>query len=254
MTVPVKTPKALANKFGKASDSSNHGLNAIIAGDAKVGKTTLVSTAQDCDEAKDLLIIDSDSGTKSIAHRTDIDTFVPENFDDVRDLGAFLLNSAAHSYKTVAIDTLTVLQHLSLSKAMMTRGVSSVTASPEILDYKKANQYMLETLRIFRDLSIYRGMNVLVICHVFEKTDERTKSTNTLLALRPALREEAALLFDMVWFMGKNIKGLPFIQFTHSPKHPAASRKPPGGANLPSRLDNPTMAKILEIFKTASPE
>src|SRR4051794_26223814 len=112
----------LAEKLGVTTPGSTEWINVLIFGDPKVGKTRLVSTAQDHPDTSPLLLLDIEGGTITIRHRKDIEVVT------VRTIAEFqaklnLLQQAAMGieefpYRTVAIDNMSELQALDLIPIM----------------------------------------------------------------------------------------------------------------------------------------
>lgn len=117
--------------LNKTDPTQTKNINCLIYGRPGVGKTTLVSTAQEVPEMKNLLIVDCAGGMASISDKEQIDVVQPESFKDLKEVYVFLKKHIeaeddlleVHEehfgesldepkiYRTLVIDTLTELQN-----------------------------------------------------------------------------------------------------------------------------------------------
>lgn len=150
------------------------GVNALIYGFPGAGKTVFASTAQDVEEARDLLILDVEGGVRSIADRTDISLVRPtsaEEFDRVLDW----LAEAEHTFRTIVVDS------LSETYALVLRGITG-GRPPTLQDYGRAGDVVSSFVRRLRAFSYDRGWNV-----VFTALTTEPREGESQFRLQPAL-------------------------------------------------------------------
>jgi hypothetical protein len=158
--------------------------NAIIYGDTGSGKTFLLGTANDCEDATPMLLIDVDGGTKSLRGRK-IDIVRPGSWKDLQDIYNFLRHDN-HQYRSVGIDSLTefqkkfsmgtILGDIKVSKEGDTEYSDlGETTVPTRQDWMKTGDQMRKLIRAFKDLAYLKsgGDRVHVFMTCLEKIEEK---------------------------------------------------------------------------------
>jgi len=178
-------------------------LNMLIYGAPGSGKTTLAATAQDVPEMQNVLYIDVESGSLSIAHRSDIDVVRIYNYAQFSKVHEFLrlhcqyrdagddgklaglaeaVGAEPKPYNTVVIDSLTEIQkqvmYMLLGIEVGHAQLDLIPETPEFREWGQSAEMMRLLVRSFRDLP----MNVIFVCAEQEVENERKQ-----LLRRPAL-------------------------------------------------------------------
>lgn len=140
-------------------------LNAMIYGPAGVGKTMLMSTAQDHSFTKPLILIDCEGGTTTLRNRPDIDVVRINSLEDLIQVQRTLKLENNGYYKSCAIDSLTELQKLDMSQIMK----EVVAARPDMnedvpspREWGITLNHMRRIVRAFRDLEMNTFFSALV--------------------------------------------------------------------------------------------
>jgi len=257
----VSTAVAQGLPWGPAAvNASTTGFNAAIFGYTGCGKTTLAMTAQDHPLGKNVFFWAIDSGIRSLAHRTDIQTW-PRAEDGVPTWDKFVnvnakLNQHAQKtggFQTYVLDDLTKLYRLALDKAL-----GGTTRQPEWGDWRKANELCIEFMEEWCDRSRAKGINFIVNAHakdVIEGTDESTGVLHIRIKATPGLSEEIPRLVDTIGYLEEKPpnagrKESVYTLYLHrTGKFIAKYRQPikdSGAPQLPLELVSPKMGTILD--------
>jgi len=248
---PVLTPKGENLKFLKASEVNDAwGVNMLVYGSPGVGKTTFAASAQDSPYGKDVLFIDVEGGVRSISDRADITIFRPDDFDDIRKVFLMLKNGELSAFKTVVVDSIGETQALGLRSIMKT---SKTPDLPGLQDYGKSNEQVGNLIRGLRGLAQSKGVNVIITALAVESKDETTGAVLTRPALTPKALELATGAVDMLGYLSQTKDGTRVLNFAPSPSYMAKLRQPVSGAQIPLRIENPSLVDILAAMRTAHP-
>ncbi len=213
--------------------SRNKALKALWYGEAGVGKTTLVGSAQKVPSMKDLLVLDIESGSMSLADDPSIDTIQVTTYEkfariydwlklyckarETKNKAAMIqleqiIKSgrpdydpeyiAAHPkcYRSVAIDSLTEVQKLCMYQLLgIEVGTQPLDAEPDSAEFKQwgqASEMIRLLVRTYRSLP----MNVFFVCAIASDQDEK-KRYHYKPALPGKLADEIHGFVDVVGFV-----------------------------------------------------
>jgi phage nucleotide-binding protein len=217
-------------------------LNALIYGTVGSGKTTLCASAQDTPTGADVLFIDVEGGTRSIADRPKVTVFRAVSWKDIQDAFAYLdAEHDKHPFKTVVIDSLTQVQKLSLANLVVPGAI------PSLQEYGKSNDQVVRMVQMFKGLSDEYGWNIFFTAlDLTEKSDE-TGSVVTRPNLTPGASSGVCQVVDTLGYLAVDPKTqkrtlLLEPRGTVLAKH----RQPVSGNRLPGTIPDPSMAAIIE--------
>lgn len=139
----------------------------LVYGRSGTGKTTLLATAP-----KPILLLDpGEKGTKSIKKRQGIDRLSLDQWDDFEQAYWYLEGKGSEKYKTVAVDTVTKLQDLAMSKVNPDGGQMAKNKWGEVSSLLKS------WIILYRDLP----MNVIFTAQDRERDSEDIEDEGTIL-------------------------------------------------------------------------
>lgn len=205
---PPPTPAPLP--FEITPPSRDQYLKMLIYGPYGVGKTFLAASTKDVTRMRDILFLDCESGTMTLADfRTDVDTIKISRYGQFARVFEYLRvhcrlrdennsqklkelelrikpgvdpKSPPRKYRTVVIDSLTEVQKYCMYQLLGIdigkTALDSDVAPAQIQDWGRAADMMRLLIRSFRDLP----MNVIFVTSVNESQDESNK-----IHLSPAL-------------------------------------------------------------------
>jgi hypothetical protein len=244
----------------------------MLYGQPGAGKTTLAGTAQLVPSMKDTIFIDAESGTLSLADKSDIDFIRISSFHQFSQIYEFLKlhcrfrdnsdNVAIEKlhekynadptkrYNTVVIDSLTEVQklvmYMLMGKEVGNVKLDSIPDQPEYKEWGQSAEMIRMLIRSFRDLPM----------HVIFVAAESEDKIGTNLIKRPnlpgKLSSESQGFLDVVGYLAVRhttdeegetlVKRRLFLTpgRTFQAKHRFA-------ANGLSHIDNPTMEQIISL-------
>lgn len=247
----VLTPKPHNFRFLQASEVNDAwGLNLLIYGSPGVGKTTLAASAQDSPHGADVLFIDVEGGVRSIADRSDITVFRPDDFNDIIKVFVALKQGDLPQFKTVVVDSIGEAQALGLKTIMASAKNPDL---PGLQDYGKSNEQIGRLIRGLRGLAQTRAINVILTALAVEAKDEGSGAILTRPALTPKAMELATGAVDMLGYLTQTREGQRVLKFSPSTQYLAKLRQPLSGAQIPLEIPDPTLPRILEAMRTAHP-
>lgn len=247
----LKTPSQLSDEWG---------FDCLIYGNPGIGKTTFCASAQDHPRGKDVLFIDAEGGTRSISDREDIQIFHPQGrFDEDGDIieSAWeqiylmyqFLAHEEHPFRTVIMDSLTVIQELALEDVMRS---SKTPQLPNLGDWGRCNTAMQKMVKAWRNFARERGWNIVFTALVTEKKDESTGAIVGRAKMTPGCAENVLGLVDCVGFLDYGQDGKKrVLHFAQKGVNIAKVRQPMTSKSrplLPNQLEEPTMGKVLDII------
>jgi hypothetical protein len=152
------------------SGVSRAGLRMVVAGQEKIGKTTLVAGAPQT------LLIPLEVGYAGVSvHKTPIIQSYEEFIALLNEIVA-LAQQQKFPYKTIAMDSATALERMIHEYTLRldpTYANSKKTTTMESAHggygkaYNMANAFFDNILKQFDNLAVYAGVNILLTCHVF---------------------------------------------------------------------------------------
>ena len=155
-----------------AKDIQQPHITALIYGVPGMGKTSLLGMLQGRS-----LIVDIDKGTSVLAGKDNIDILRLSNTRELREVARDF--KATCPYNNVCIDTLSELERLMLNGY----AAQSSTGQPQMQDYGKVNNFLLDICRSFRDI------NANIFFTAWEQyTTINTPSGETYSRIEPMIR------------------------------------------------------------------
>ena len=238
----------ISKRFLQADEVSDKwGLNMLLTGYAGVGKTDLVSTAQDSDLGKDVFIVDIDSGVRTVSDRSDVTVFIPDSWDDVIEVTEWL-ETEKHDYRTVVYDS------LSDGQAMALRWILTTAKDPEwpsLYDRGKVNAQIVGLVRKTRQWSLNRGWNVIFTTRLEDTKNDQTGQVTERPLLSPAALDMVTGAVDVIGILEFDSEGDRRLLLKGSDRQTAKFRAP-RGFKIPDRIDNPTMSDVLALSTNKS--
>jgi phage nucleotide-binding protein len=178
-------------------------LNALVYGEAGVGKTYLGGTADDDPRMSPVLFVDVEGGLATIRERKSIDVVTVRNMKQVEELYNRLYHSIENNsiyYKTVVIDSLTELADLDMRVVMKDsyqRNPDKVDVDvPSPREWGKVRNHIRLIVRAFRDLPCH----VLYTAHVGTLAEEG-QPTKFFPGFAGKLGKEVPGFMDVVGYM-----------------------------------------------------
>jgi len=245
----------------KIKHASEHPLNlsVVVYARPKVGKTRFCATAPN------VLIIDCDEkGTDSTRDDSDPMTVRITTWSEINDV-YWYLQSGAHDYESVAIDTVSGLQTLAMNFVLgdeAARDASRDPDQPSQRIYQKVTQLMKVQITNFRNLP----MNVIFTAHTRTREQGEGDEELTYITgpnLSPAVQGHLLGAVGLIGYMLKRevtvrsgttrrkvrrVRMLigPSDRFETGVRYSAL-------ADLP-HIDNPDFSRMLEIIKSGKSE
>jgi len=236
------------------------GVNMAVFGHPGAGKTTLVASAQDSTHGGPVLLIDLEGGVRAISDRADVMVATDPKGDpltewmDVTRISDRLkrdVKAGTCPFKTIAFDTLSAAQRMTLKQVMATSPNSG--AMPSQPEYGKANELLLDLVRSWCTLSREYGINVIFNCHAVEEKDEATGIVLIRMALTPGVIKGVYQAVDSIAYISSDTKEERKLLLKTTNKVLAKFRQPQSGPQVPLEIKNPSMAQIIEHVKGVKP-
>jgi AAA domain-containing protein len=242
-TLKLPPGAAPASHFGQSD-----GLDMLLFGYGGSGKTTLLQGAQDSESGRNLFVLDVEKGSRSINDRDDIIVWRPpsSHFDDVMRTWEWLKKEPNHGFKTIGLETLTALHTLALKKVMAAGIPGAMPSQPE---YGKANQLLLDLVQDMCDMSKTRGWNVIFTAHAEDMVVEGTGTMFIRLSMTPGVTKGLYAIVSTVGYLGLQVQGQRekrTLLLRNTNRVIAKTRQPMTGPQLPTEIENPSLAQILD--------
>jgi hypothetical protein len=234
VTVVTNTP------WMPASDVADmQGINMALFGYPGSGKSTLEATAQDSDLGKDVLIIDADgTAARSLADRKDVMIYPARRWEDIQRIDQHL-KTGRHPFKTIAWDTLTAMQDMSLKFVMKASPTPEQATQPE---YGRSNQALLQLVGDWCSIAREKGTNVIFSVHATEEADQSTGSMLIRMALTPGVRTGVYRMVDTIGYLSVDNKtSRRGLLLKSNNRIIAKHHQPLTGDQLPLEIPDPTM-------------
>jgi len=249
-------------------------LKMLVYGPYGAGKTYFAGTAADAEGFGDVLVLDAEAGSLTLADRTNVDVVRITDFSQFARVYDFLRvhrkyvregNDAKlkelqkkfapgikklRRYNTVIIDSITEVQKFCMYKLLGAEiGEVQLDMEPSNPDWGvwgKASEMMRRLIRTFRDLDVH----VIFVAAEQEKEDE-LKRTRYMPALPGKLAKEAQGFVDVVGYLrvhqigGEQHKSyMRRLYLLPTDKFDAKDRYHPDGV---AYIDNPTVTSFLVL-------
>lgn len=247
--------------FKKASSFAGVvGMDAVIFGPPGIGKTTLISTAQDSELGRDLLWFDIDGSVVTLEDRDDIAMWPDRvadpdvtymKFRKVVDDVIKAARGKEFPFTTLVFDSITSIY----SDLIIPKVTGSRESQPHQGQWGEANRIMLKLISDVKQLNAY-GIHTVFVGHVTEEkevVDEQTGAyvIHLRLAGTPKGRDEILRTVGTVgyydWdrrFQNRELKFKPERK-VDAPKF----RQPKSGPQMPDKLVNPTMDDLFRYAR-----
>lgn len=235
----------------KASDLLGRGVCITFYGAAGSGKTSLAANAEDTDIGKPLVFIDAEGGTRSIAHRKNIDIIELLSWSQLSDFTKSAIEDRDNfPWRTVVFDNLS--EYLSLCVRHRRKG--ETTTQPE---YQRITDDMLAFIRSWRDLSRLTNINVIFNIWDDDNKDE-LGMVRKVVAFTPSLQKQFPGIVDIIGYiriLNQPPKYTRVLSLQESPKTMAKFRRSADEwarripSEIPYGLDNLPLADILNVLQ-----
>lgn len=225
-------------------------INALVYGEAGVGKTYLGGTADDDARMSPVLFVDVEGGLATIRQKHDIDVVTVRTMKAVEDLYNKLYHSIENDeiyYKTIVIDSLTELADLDMRTVMkeaynrLPDKVDIDVPSPR--EWGKVRNHIRLIVRAFRDLPCH----VLYTAHVGVLSEEG-QPTKYFPGFAGKLGREVPGFMDIVGYMySENKEGViyRYLQVQGTRRVVAKDRT----SSLDDVIENPDMPMIWDLIQ-----
>jgi len=279
--VPQATATAQAKpKFEFTTPEADTHLNALIYGEYGVGKTTLAASSVEVAGMQDVLYVAAEAGEKALkqydnGHLTVVrvnqyatvarvyewlvlhtryrDAGDIEKLAQLESMITGVVPSTPKQFHTVVLDSLTEIQVYLMYQLMgINIGASKLDLppdSPEFKEWGQSSEMIKLLIRSFRDLR----MNVIIVCSMEEKEDEKKRQLKRLL-LPGKLATSVQGFLDAVCYLDKvkTDAGPAWRLWLSSGQTFHAKNR--FGPTAPEYIDAPTMAKLYDLNKTSTKE
>lgn len=234
-------------------------INALVYGEAGVGKTYLGGTAEDDPRMSPVLFVDIEGGLTTIRHRTGIDVVQVRSMKGIEDLYNKLYASIAHEngtasiyYQTIVIDSLTELADLDMRivmKAAQQQNPEKVDVDvPSPREWGKVRNHIRLIVRAFRDLPCH----VLYTAHV-GSAQEEGQPTKYFPGFSGKLAKEIPGFMDIVGYLTSDISNevkVRRLQLLGTRRIVAKDRT----AALGDIIENPTLPMLWDMIQNSERE
>lgn len=171
-------------------DEASEFVKVLLYGRHGSGKTRIAATAPD------LLIVDiNEKGTRSVRH-SGAKVFPVRVWEDLTYV-YWYLKGGEHSYRSVALDTITQMQHLCMKHVLgeaEDRDPNREPSMPDRRAWGKLSELMKPLLLNFRNLD----MNVIFVAQERVLSEEDSDITLTVPDLSPGTRGTACAAVDVI--------------------------------------------------------
>jgi hypothetical protein len=268
-------------KFEFSTPHDDDLLNGLIYGEFGVGKSTLAASAADVPAMQDVLYIAAEAGEKVLVpfakagHLTVVrvstyatiarvyewlvlhcryrDAGDMEQLARLESLITGVTPEHPKQFRTVVLDSLTEIQVYLMYQLMnINIGTSRLDLppdSPEFKEWGQSSEMIKLLIRSFRDLRL----NVIIVCSMEEKEDERKRQLKRLL-LPGKLATSVQGFLDVVGFLEKAKTDTGYAWRLHLTSGQSFHAKNRFGPNAPAYLDAPTMKALYDLNLTAPKE
>ncbi len=190
------TPSEFAGfEVKKASDTKEDGYCILLYSRGGGGKTTFAAGADDDDADKPVMFIDAEGGMKAVSDRPDIDYIPVKDWREVKRLKEAFIKEPDLPWKTIVLDNLSEI--IQMSVIDIVGNAEDQVSQPK---YGEMAREVLSLVRTLRDLSRYRGINVIIIAWDSIERDQAGKLKSTIEAT-PKLQKSLPGIVDIIGYI-----------------------------------------------------
>ena len=217
-------------------------VNMFIYGDAGVGKTHFISTAQDDERTSPLLIIDCEGGMATIRDRDDIDIRRATSREDLNTIHTDLFKQDEPYYKTVAIDTFSEFAKVNMTRIM--QDAYNKNPAKVDLDVPSPREWGIHLSHIRKILRAFRDLP----CHTIFTAHTNVKTENDVERITPNIQgqgvREVPGFVDIMGYYRSAPGGKRVMQFAKTARVDAKTRY----QELGESIEDPTIPLIFELL------
>lgn len=184
--------------------------NALLVGEAGVGKSPFAATLEQCEQTSPCLLLDVDLGSMSIIEEPRPTVVEISSWDTVGKIYNLLkaldwsklagfVKADPREYKSVVIDSGTELEYILRQKVL---NEDSAREVPEQQHYLKTQERFRRLYRAFRDLPL----TFVVVAGVRELKDDISGIVKHSPDFQPALCKDIVRMTDLVLFQNVSLK------------------------------------------------
>jgi phage nucleotide-binding protein len=175
-------------------------INALIYGEAGVGKTWLAGSAAEVPSMRNVLYLDAEAGQATLREHPDVEVLTTSRWQQYIDIYN-ALKAGGHSYKTVVLDSLSEIAEQCKDQVMVEMKLDPENEKrdedvPSIREWGKLQVRLLRLIRLYRDLD----MNVIFVAHA-ERVQLKTGRYKWMPMLNGKMQMKVPQIPDIVLFM-----------------------------------------------------
>lgn len=220
-------------------------INLMVYGESGVGKTVLAGSASEVKELGNVLFVDIEGGTLSLAKRyPNVQVLRAQSFDQLQKVYAEL-QTGKTGFDTVVIDSLTEAQKFGMYAIMRKTLQDDPDRDPDlpgIGEWGKNTEQIRRFVRAFRDLP----MNTIFLALPQTEQDKKGRKL-TRPSLSGKLASDVAAFLDVVLYMYKRESedGVKRYLLSQSTEEYVAKDRTD---RLPSVIEEPTMRTLFDFI------
>lgn len=175
-------------------------LNALIYGEAGVGKTWLAGSASRVPTMRNVIYLDAEAGKTTLREHPDVEILPTKRWADY--IAVYqALKAGAHGYRTVVLDSLSEILEQCKDQVMVEMKADPENETrdediPSLREWGKLQVRLLRLIRLYRDLP----MNVIFIAHA-ERVQLKGGKYKWMPMLNGKLQMKVPQIPDLVLFM-----------------------------------------------------
>lgn len=252
----VKKPEFPWSSPSEVSDKQ--GLSMMLFSMAGHGKTTLGLTMLHSLDGGPMLIVNLDEELRSISDLTGSDVQVwpgedkkgkISSYGQIQSISTRLL-SGRHPFKCIMFDTLNSLYDKFALPDVKARNPGA--KDPRQL-YGEANDMVLELVSNFSALAREKGLNVVFTCHAEEKQVGENGPIFIRPKITPGVVQGINQRVSLIGYLSPPVMGVRTLQLAPSKLITAKIHQPRTGQQVPDKLKNPDLGKLIDTLKYKKP-